>query len=62
METAGMSPFFRIKKDPEKTESFWCGRRDSNPHEDKPQQILSLLCLPFHHIRAGTILVYHKEC
>ena len=24
------------------------------PNEDKPQQILSLLCLPFHHIRAGT--------
>ena len=30
--------------------SKWCGRRDSNPHAKKPE-ILSLLCLPFHHAR-----------
>ncbi len=28
----------------------WCGRWDSNPHGDKPQQILSV-CLPFQHAR-----------
>ena len=30
---------------------LWCGRWDSNPHGHKAQQILSLVCLPFHHAR-----------
>ena len=31
----------------------WCGRWDSNPHGHKAQQILSLVCLPFHHARSA---------
>ena len=31
----------------------WCGRRDSNPHRGFPEQILSLLRLPFRHVRFG---------
>ena len=30
---------------------YWCGRGDLNPHGHKAQQILSLVCLPFHHAR-----------
>lgn len=33
-------------------------RRDSNPH-DQGRQILSLLCLPFHH--SGNNILYYKN-
>ena len=32
----------------------WCGRRDSNPHE-QAQGILSPLRLPFRHVRTGAV-------
>ena len=37
------------------TKAVWCERRDSNPYAFR-RQILSLLCIPFHHSRINLVL------
>ena len=39
---------------------YW-GRRDLNPHDQISQQILSLLCLPFHHIPSLFYESFHRK-
>ena len=43
--------WMKAKKGKNRTICCWYGRRDSNSHERQAQEILSLQCLPFHHVR-----------
>ena len=39
---------------------MWCRERDSNPHAQNEQKILSLPCLPFQHRGIPAICIANK--